>query len=67
MAYMKTLKKIERPETKKQVRSFLGLTRYYRDFIQSYSTIVAPLTDLTQEKNQTRLSGKKNMITLVIN
>ena len=49
---MKTLKKTEeaeRPKTKKQVRSFLGLTGYYRDFIQNYSTIVAPFTDLTKK------------------
>ena len=38
-----------RPVTKKQVQSFLGLTGYYRDYIENYSTIAAPLTDLTKK------------------
>ena len=48
----RTLEKIEeaeRPKTKKQVRSFLGLTGYYRDFIQNYSTIATPLSELTKK------------------
>lgn len=48
----KTLDKIEtapRPETKRQVRAFLGLTGYYRDFIPGYAEISAPLTELTRK------------------
>jgi len=33
------------PRTKKQLRAFLGLTGFYRRFIQDYAKIAAPLTD----------------------
>ena len=37
------------PETKKQVRAFLGLMGYYWRFIPQYASIAAPLTDLTKK------------------
>ena len=38
-----------RPRTKKQLRSFLGTVNYYNRFIPSYSTLAAPLHDLTKK------------------
>jgi len=37
------------PRTKKEVRSFLGLTGYYRKFIGNYARLAMPLSDLTKK------------------
>ena len=34
------------PKTKRQLKSFLGLTGYFRDYIDKYATIAFPLTEL---------------------
>ena len=43
------------PKTKKEVRSFLGITGYYRRFIENYSMIAAPLTDLTRKNSPNKV------------
>ena len=39
------------PKTEKEVRSFLGLTGYYRRFIKEYASMAVPLTNLTRKES----------------
>ena len=41
--------KMTRPTTVKEVRSFLGSLNYFRQFIESFATISAPLSNLTKK------------------
>ena len=52
---MKKIQDAPRPETKKQVRSFLGLTGFYREYIPNYAAIAVPLTDLTKKGQPNRV------------
>ena len=45
----KTVQEFPRPKTVKQVRSFLGLSGYFRHFIKDYSRKATPLTNLTKK------------------
>ena len=56
------VRKIEgatRPKTKKQVRAFIGLTGYYRDFIPNYAAKAEPLTDLTKKGQPNKVSWEQ--------
>ena len=48
-AKLDAVNKIPAPTTITEVRSFLGLTSYYRKFVRSYSKIAKPLFDLTKK------------------
>ncbi|GJW69656.1 putative reverse transcriptase domain-containing protein [Tanacetum coccineum] len=58
---IEAVKSWKAPTTPSEVRSFLGLTGYYRHFIKNFSKIAKPLTSLTQ-KNQKNKSGVKGLI-----
>ena len=40
----------ERPKSVFEIRSFLGLARYYRRFIKDFSRLAAPMTKLTRKE-----------------
>lgn len=43
------VEKFETPENEHEVRQFIGLTSYFRKFIENYSLIALPLTNLTKK------------------
>jgi hypothetical protein len=46
---IETIVKAPAPQTKKQVRSFLGMAGYYRAFVPRFSEVVADLVELTKK------------------
>ena len=57
---VETIKNAPRPGTKKQVRSFVGLAIYYRDFIPNFEAIAAPLSDLARKGQPASVAGVKH-------
>ena len=53
---VQAIRSFEVPKTKTQVRSFLGLTGYYRKFIPQYASLAVPLTDLTRKTQPNRVT-----------
>lgn len=45
------VRKFPEPKTIKQIQSFLGLTGYFRKFIEDYATIARPLSDILRKQN----------------
>ncbi|GFX64750.1 retrovirus-related Pol polyprotein from transposon 17.6 [Trichonephila clavipes] len=54
------VRKFPEPTTIKQLQSFLGLTGYFRKYINDYSKIAKPLSDLTRKENSD-LTIKENL------
>jgi hypothetical protein len=54
---VESIKNLLAPKTMKQVRSFLGMVNYYKDMWRHRSHLLAPLADLTSNKDGT--VGKK--------
>ena len=51
-AITEKVQSFSKPISKKEVRSFLGLTSYYRRFILNYAFIAKPLHDLTKDDSK---------------
>lgn len=61
---VKTLEKVQntaRPTTKRQIRSFLGLSGYYREFIPNYAAIAKPLTDATKKGAPNKITWTEDL------
>ena len=50
-----------RPQTKQDVRAWLGLTGYYRRFIQEYAAHTVHLTDALGNKKPDRIAWNEDM------
>uniref|UniRef100_A0A151UGZ5 Transposon Ty3-I Gag-Pol polyprotein n=1 Tax=Cajanus cajan TaxID=3821 RepID=A0A151UGZ5_CAJCA len=50
LAKVESVLQWERPRTVTDIRSFVGLAGYYRRFIEGFSKIVTPLTQLTRKE-----------------
>ena len=60
---MATVKDMQFPETKKQVRRLIGFFSYFRDYIPGFAEIAQPLTELTGKRvpNRVPWSEKENL------
>lgn len=45
------------PTTEKQIKSFLGMTGFYRKFIRDYAKIAQPLTNVLKKKNKININN----------
>ncbi|GJX07167.1 putative reverse transcriptase domain-containing protein [Tanacetum coccineum] len=56
---IESMKNFKIPESPTEIRSFLGLTGYYRRFIENFSKIAKPLTMLTQKNKKYEWGDKQ--------
>ncbi len=50
----------KQPETKTQLRSFLGLVGYYRKFIPNFASVAVPLTDKTRKGEPNKIKWEES-------
>lgn len=63
LAKVEAIEAFKIPKRKKDIRSFLGLASYYRKYVPGFSTVAAPLSDLTRttEPDRVRWSEASQM------
>lgn len=55
---IKCIEDIQTPKTVKQVRRFLGMTGWYRRYINNYAAISAPITDVLKKSDRFQWSAE---------
>ena len=55
---VKVVQEFKRPQTVKHVKSFMGLTSYFRRFIKGYSDLVSPLRELMKKNKKFKWSSE---------
>ena len=56
---LEAIEKMPPPSNVEELRGFLGMSGYLRQFIQNYSIFAAPLTDLLRNKEFASKKGRK--------
>ena len=56
---LEAITKMPQPKNVEELRSFLGMTSYLRQFVKKYSIIAAPLTDLLRSKDFASKKARK--------
>ena len=59
---MRTIEKIEFPQTLTQMSRFLGAANVYRRFIRGYADIARPLQDMTKKDSGVRWDGPNEIV-----
>ena len=52
-----------RPTTKKQVRAFMGLANYYREYVPNFAAVTVPLTDLLKKGQPNAFQTVRTLLT----
>ena len=53
---VEAIKQAQKPQTKKQIKSFLGMVGFYNKFIPNFSHVATPLTDMTKRNTPNKVS-----------
>ena len=59
---LEAIASMPRPQTVEELRTFLGLTGFLRQFVPNYSLTAAPLTDILRNKDFASKHARKNRI-----
>ncbi|XP_072037234.1 uncharacterized protein [Amphiura filiformis] len=57
---LEVIQKASRPVTKTQLKSFLGLAGFYRQYIPNFGAIAVPLTDKTKAGEPTKINWERS-------